>query len=145
MVVMLGAHNVREASEEGRLELTTTDFFTHPDYNTFNLHNDLALVHLPQPVNFTDIIRPICLPGHSEAGTAWAGEAAIASGWGKPSDASDSISPELRCGHSVASAPSSDGWTLTQSPTPPASLSSRVSSTRTSFASLEPMENPPAM
>ena len=25
-------------------------------------------------------IRPVCLPGHSEAGTAWAGEEAVASG-----------------------------------------------------------------
>jgi len=96
MRVMLGAHNVREASEEGRLELTTTDFFTHPQWSQINLHNDLALVHLPQAVNFTDLIRPICLPGHSEAGTPWAHEATINSGWGKPNDQADSISPVLR-------------------------------------------------
>jgi secreted trypsin-like serine protease len=96
MIVMLGAHNVREASEEGRLELTTRDFFTHPSYSTLTLHNDLALVHLPNKVNFTSTIRPICLPAHSEAGTAWAHEAAVASGWGKPSDSANSISPELR-------------------------------------------------
>jgi len=96
MRVMLGAHNVREASEEGRIEVITTDFFTHPDYSQITLHNDLALVHLPSSLNFTENIRPICLPAHSEAGTAWANEDAIASGWGKPSDAADSISPELR-------------------------------------------------
>jgi secreted trypsin-like serine protease len=53
MKVMLGAHNVREDAEEGRIELVTRDFFTHEKYNTLNLHNDLALVHLPEKVNFT--------------------------------------------------------------------------------------------
>jgi len=96
MVVMLGAHNVREASEEGRLELTTRDFFTHPSYSTITLHNDLALVHLPEKVTFTANIKPVCLPAHSEAGTAWANEQAVASGWGKPTDSATSISPVLR-------------------------------------------------
>jgi len=96
MVVMLGAHNVREASEDCRIEVTTTEFFTHPKWNQFILHNDLALVHLPQPVNFTDCIRPVCLPAHSEAGTAWAHEDCEVSGWGKPTDSATSISPVLR-------------------------------------------------
>jgi len=96
MVVMLGAHNVREEQEEGRIELTTTDFFTHPDYNTFTLHNDLALVHLPRKVEFTDTIRPVCLPAHSESGEKFDHLPAVASGWGKPTDSAESISPELR-------------------------------------------------
>merc|ERR1719266_1587078 len=96
MRIMLGAHNVREDTEEGRIEVVTTDFFTHPGWSQFNLHNDLALVHLPYALNFTENIRPVCLPGHSEAGTAWDGEEAVASGWGKPTDSSTSISPTLR-------------------------------------------------
>jgi len=96
MRVMLGAHNVREATEEGRIEVVTTDFFTHPGWSQFNLHNDLALVHLPYALNFTENIRPVCLPSHSEAGTHWDGEEAVASGWGKPTDSSTSISPTLR-------------------------------------------------
>jgi len=96
MLVMLGAHNVRDASEEGRMELTTTDFFTHPGWSQISLHNDLALVHLPQPVNFTSEISPVCLPSYSEAGEAFAHLEAWASGWGKPTDSADSISPVLR-------------------------------------------------
>ena len=34
-------------------KVVTTDFFTHPGWSQFNLHNDLALVHLPFAVNFT--------------------------------------------------------------------------------------------
>merc|ERR1712240_874572 len=96
MTVMLGAHNVREAAEEGRLELVTRDFFTHPKYSSLTIHNDLALVHLPQKVEFSDRIRPVCLPAHSEAGDAMAHLAVVASGWGKPSDDASGISPVLR-------------------------------------------------
>lgn len=96
MRVMLGAHNVREATEEGRIELVTRDFFTHERYNQIVLHNDLALVHLPEKVNFTDIIRPVCLPSYSESSTTWAHEDCQASGWGKPSDSATGISPQLR-------------------------------------------------
>merc|ERR1711953_110737 len=55
MRIMLGAHNVREDTEEGRIEVVTTDFFTHPGWSQFNLHNDLALVHLPYALNFTSM------------------------------------------------------------------------------------------
>merc|ERR1719348_333261 len=96
MRVMLGAHNVREASEEGRIELTTTDFFTHPEYNSYNIHNDLALVHLPQKVEFGPTIQPVCLPAHSDASESFAKLQAVASGWGKPSDDATTISPVLR-------------------------------------------------
>jgi len=96
MKIMLGAHNVREASEEGRIELTSTDFFTHPKYSALTVHNDLALVHLPEKVTFDDNIRPVCLPSHSDAGEAMAHLPAVASGWGKPSDGASSISPVLR-------------------------------------------------
>merc|ERR1712112_725892 len=83
--VLLGAHNVREAQEEGRIEMISTDIITHEKYNSFNLHNDIGLIHLPEKVNFTDILRPVCLPSHSEEDERWAGEEAQASGWGKPS------------------------------------------------------------
>ena len=52
MRIMLGAHNVREAAEEGRLEITSTDIFKHESYNPFLIHNDIALVKLPEPVTF---------------------------------------------------------------------------------------------
>jgi len=96
MRVLLGAHNVREAHEEGRIELITTDFFTHPDYSSFTVHNDLALVHLPHKVEFGPTIRPVCLPAHSQAGESFAHLQAVASGWGKPSDDATTISPVLR-------------------------------------------------
>ena len=69
--LMLGAHNVREDAEEGRyntvqnstvqystvhvtcrMEITSTEIFKHESYNPFLIHNDIALIHLPQPIEF---------------------------------------------------------------------------------------------
>jgi len=52
--VMLGAHNVRETVEDGRLEIASNEIFTHEDYNGLSIRNDIGLVHLPEPVQFTD-------------------------------------------------------------------------------------------
>merc|ERR1712098_887036 len=58
------------------------DFFTHPRYSQITLHNDLALVHLPEKVEFSNIIRPVCLPGYSEVSDPLAHVDCQASGWG---------------------------------------------------------------
>ena len=55
--VMLGAHNVRETVEEGRLEIASNEIFTHEDYNGLSIRNDIGLVHLPEPVQFTGEIQ----------------------------------------------------------------------------------------
>ncbi|XP_055590877.1 CLIP domain-containing serine protease B4-like [Uranotaenia lowii] len=34
----------------------------HADYDSANIHNDIALIKLAHPVNFTDFISPVCLP-----------------------------------------------------------------------------------
>jgi len=94
--VMLGAHNVRETVEDGRLEIASNEIFTHENYNGLTIRNDVGLVHLPEPVQFTDWIRPICLPSYSEWNSTWYHLDMQISGWGKPTDQSDSISPVLR-------------------------------------------------
>ncbi|XP_037544211.1 chymotrypsin-like protease CTRL-1 [Nematolebias whitei] len=35
----------------------------HPEYNDFTLDNDICLLKLSAPVNFTEAIKPICLAG----------------------------------------------------------------------------------
>ena len=34
----------------------------HPDYNSMKIVNDIALLRLTTPVQYTDTILPICLP-----------------------------------------------------------------------------------
>lgn len=34
----------------------------HPDYDRVNMHNDIALIQLNEPLRFNRWIRPTCLP-----------------------------------------------------------------------------------
>lgn len=97
------------SSEEGRLIVRTTSAIVHPGYNSNNLNNDIALIQLPSPIEFsgniyfnyeilkfqfafsnhrflkfTDRIQPVALASSDfEVG---AGVAVTASGWGRTSD-----------------------------------------------------------
>merc|ERR1719384_1137702 len=92
--VWAGAHNVRESSEPHRVEITSFNGFTHPDWDSNTLSNDLALVELPSPIDFNDYIKPSCLPASGDA--AAEGDLVTVTGWGKPSDDAGGISPVLR-------------------------------------------------
>jgi len=96
MKVFLGAHNVREEEEVGRLEFEAAEYFAHPNWISALIRNDIGLIRLPQKVEFNEFIRPICLPSYSDVDDNFAGLDAPASGWGKPTDSADSISPVLR-------------------------------------------------
>ncbi|KAF5298268.1 hypothetical protein FQR65_LT09779 [Abscondita terminalis] len=44
------------------IEIKIEEMFLHPLYNERTRHNDIALIRLSTPVQFSDYIRPICLP-----------------------------------------------------------------------------------
>merc|ERR1712106_719560 len=92
--VMAGAHNVRDASEPHRVEVTSFNGWTHPQWNTQDLSNDLALIELPSPMEFNDYISPSCMTMAGD--TAVEGDLVTVTGWGKPSDSAGGISPVLR-------------------------------------------------
>jgi secreted trypsin-like serine protease len=92
--IMAGAHNVRASSEPHRVEITSYNGWTHPEWNTADLSNDLALIELPSPIDFNDYIKPSCIP--SKGDTADVSELVTCTGWGKPSDSAGGISPVLR-------------------------------------------------
>merc|ERR1711994_1242344 len=92
--LMAGAHNVRAASEPNRVEITSYNGWTHPQWDTNTLANDLALIELPSAIDFNDYIAPSCLPMAGD--TADEGELVTVTGWGKPSDSAGGISPVLR-------------------------------------------------
>lgn len=55
----------------------------HPKYNFFTYEYDLALVKLETPLEFTDHIAPICLPGTEDL---LVGANATVTGWGRLSE-----------------------------------------------------------
>jgi secreted trypsin-like serine protease len=92
--IMAGAHNVRASSEPHRVEITSYNGWTHPQWNSNTLANDIALIELPSPIAFNDYIRPSCMPMAGD--TADVNEMVTCTGWGKPSDSAGGISPVLR-------------------------------------------------
>ena len=53
--VWAGAHNVRASSEPERIEITSHDGWTHPQWDSNDLSNDLALIRLPEKITFTGL------------------------------------------------------------------------------------------
>merc|ERR1711892_729920 len=92
--IMAGAHNVRADSEPERVEISSYNGWTHPEWDTNTLANDLALIRLPEKIPLNDYISPSCLPT-SEL-VAQEGDLVTPIGWGKPSDSAGGISPVLR-------------------------------------------------
>lgn len=64
-------------------------FVNHPKYSVSSIANDVALIKLPSPINYTDVIRPACLPLKSSINQNLTNTYMVASGWGKTSDSND--------------------------------------------------------
>uniref|UniRef100_A0A3B4FLC2 Acrosin n=1 Tax=Pundamilia nyererei TaxID=303518 RepID=A0A3B4FLC2_9CICH len=64
---------------------TLENIVCHPKYNPLTIENDICLLKLSAPVNFTDYIQPICLA--SENSTFYSGTSSWVTGFG--STASD--------------------------------------------------------
>ncbi|XP_069970808.1 chymotrypsin BI-like isoform X1 [Penaeus vannamei] len=79
--VVLGAHNIRQ-NEASQVSITSTDFFTHENWNSWLLTNDIALIRLPSPVSLNSNIKTVKLPSSDVS----VGTTVTPTGWGRPSD-----------------------------------------------------------
>ncbi|CAD0197833.1 unnamed protein product [Chrysodeixis includens] len=70
----------------GGTRLTSSDVVMHGSWNPNLIRNDIALINLPSNVIFNNNIAPIALPSGSEINENFAGNTAIASGFGLTSD-----------------------------------------------------------
>ena len=86
--------HIRESSEPHRVEITSYNGWTHPDWDPNSLSSDIGLIELPSPVEWSDYIKPVCLP--SAGDTAEEGQLVTCAGWGQASDTSGGLSPVLR-------------------------------------------------
>ncbi|XP_077286469.1 collagenase-like [Arctopsyche grandis] len=68
------------------LILESRNFMKHPQFNSFNLNNDMALVNLGRNVQESDSIRVIRLPRLSQMSETFVGTIATVSGWGNTQD-----------------------------------------------------------
>lgn len=76
----LGDHNI--IRQDGETIIKIEDFIQHPLYAR-NEEYDIALLRLDTPVEFTDKIQPVCLPGGTYTDI---GAQGIVTGWGVTSE-----------------------------------------------------------
>lgn len=78
--IRLGDHH-SEVYEDSEVEIFIEDWFTHEEFRKGqHMNNDIAVILLKQPIQFSNYIQPICLPT-SDAIYA-AGRNCTISGWG---------------------------------------------------------------
>ncbi|EDV51079.1 serine protease 1 [Drosophila erecta] len=66
-------------------KVSSSKFVQHASYNEASLRNDISLIKTPS-VTFTASINKIALPAIASSYSTYAGQTAVASGWGSTSD-----------------------------------------------------------
>ncbi|CAG4952866.1 unnamed protein product [Colias eurytheme] len=70
----------------GGTRLQTSVILVHPQWIPALARNDVAVLYLPQSVQFSANIAPVALPTSADGANSFAGSSAIASGFGLTSD-----------------------------------------------------------
>ncbi|XP_067637176.1 collagenase isoform X2 [Eurosta solidaginis] len=68
------------------VNMTSTQFFEHPNYNPQNLNNDVSLIRLPASLSFSKSVQPIQLVPSSYANFNFIGQVAVIAGFGYTDD-----------------------------------------------------------
>ncbi|XP_065362438.1 serine protease 1-like [Calliphora vicina] len=75
--------------------VASSNFVQHKSYNSLLLSNDISLIRIPA-VSFTTYINKVALPAVSSSYSTYAGQNAIASGWGLTSDSATAVASKLQ-------------------------------------------------
>ncbi|KAK7938541.1 hypothetical protein WMY93_001867 [Mugilogobius chulae] len=66
VTVYIGRKN-QSGSNPHEVSRSISQIFAHPNYSSSTLDNDMSLLKMASPVNFTDYIRPVCLAASGSA------------------------------------------------------------------------------
>ncbi|EDW00876.1 GH20776 [Drosophila grimshawi] len=69
----------RKMSHLQKIDRKVAEITTHPKYNARNYDNDIAVIKLDEPVEFNEILHPVCMP---TPGRSFKGETGVVTGWG---------------------------------------------------------------
>ncbi|XP_030386347.1 serine protease 3-like [Scaptodrosophila lebanonensis] len=75
--------------------VASSNFVQHSSYNSIILSNDISLIKTPS-VTFSSSINKVQLPAIASSYSTYAGQQAIASGWGKISDSATGVASTLQ-------------------------------------------------
>uniref|UniRef100_A0A182SUU6 Peptidase S1 domain-containing protein n=1 Tax=Anopheles maculatus TaxID=74869 RepID=A0A182SUU6_9DIPT len=83
-VVRLGEHDMDNQTESVHVDVPVYKYVSHPSYDTFDGHSDLAILYLSEMVKFNAQIKPICLPTNDPVRSAdFTGYNPFIAGWGR--------------------------------------------------------------
>lgn len=77
--VHLGDHNIKTKNEVPHIEKRVKRVVRHRSFDGRTLYNDVALLTLDSPVQYTQTVRPICLPNSADN---FGGRTGVVIGWG---------------------------------------------------------------
>ncbi|KAL0881591.1 hypothetical protein ABMA27_001420 [Loxostege sticticalis] len=81
--VILGDHDQTITTESAAIMRAVTAIVRHRSFDADSYNNDIALLKLRKPVNFSKIIKPVCLP---PANVDPSGKEGVVVGWGRTSE-----------------------------------------------------------
>uniref|UniRef100_A0A182LWW8 Peptidase S1 domain-containing protein n=1 Tax=Anopheles culicifacies TaxID=139723 RepID=A0A182LWW8_9DIPT len=83
-LVRLGEHDTAIKTESPHVDIPVYKYISHPSYDTFDGHSDLAILYLTETVQFNAQIKPICLPtAEPVRSTDFTGYNPFIAGWGR--------------------------------------------------------------
>uniref|UniRef100_A0A182P277 Peptidase S1 domain-containing protein n=1 Tax=Anopheles epiroticus TaxID=199890 RepID=A0A182P277_9DIPT len=83
-VVRLGEHDMDNQTESAHIDVPVYKYISHPSYDTFDGHSDVAILFLTKMVQFNAQIKPICLPADEPVrSTDFTGYNPFIAGWGR--------------------------------------------------------------
>ncbi|XP_020809022.1 serine proteases 1/2-like [Drosophila serrata] len=78
--------------------VSSSNWIQHANYLSLTLRNDISLIKTPS-VTFSVAVNKISLPAIASSYSTYAGQTAVASGWGLTSDTSTSVARDLQFAH----------------------------------------------
>lgn len=73
----------RNANSSREINRKAKRVYIHERYSPYNIDNDIGIIHLAEPVEMSNILRPVCMPPANET---FEGKTGIATGWGALSE-----------------------------------------------------------
>ncbi|XP_068948653.1 transmembrane protease serine 12-like [Petaurus breviceps papuanus] len=78
-IAVVGVNNVLQNHKRIKID----NIIIHPEFKQDTFENDIALIHLKDPVTYNDFIQPICLPFFNDVPKIDNTKRCFISGWGK--------------------------------------------------------------
>lgn len=82
LTVRLGDHNIKLNNEVQHVERRIKRLVRHRGFDMRTLYNDVAVLTMDRPVDYTRTVRAICLPLASSSTRSYNGHTGTVIGWG---------------------------------------------------------------